>query len=155
MTLPHGAAGWSVVCDCSTHLLFWMIVGPFLQIVGIVKIRIRTDYLVIWVEHEISFITSGPVLWHLGLVARKPVFGGLRTTQAQTSLHIRAYWSAPLLFTYWKVSYLTLLQAKFNILAILCSWGDWFDSRFVEYPEDRFSRDEAQFYKSKVGCKVQ
>ena len=27
---------------------------------------------------------------HMGLDARKPVFGGLRTTQAQTSLRIRA-----------------------------------------------------------------
>ena len=29
-------------------------------------------------------------LYHLGLDVRKPVFGGLRTTQAQTSLRIRA-----------------------------------------------------------------
>ena len=44
----------------------------------------------------------------------KTVFGGLRTTQAQTSLRIRAVWSAPLLFAYSKVSYLDLLQAKFQ-----------------------------------------
>ena len=42
------------------------------------------------------------------------VFGGLQTTQAQTSLRIRAVWSAPLLYAYWKVSYLDLLQAKFQ-----------------------------------------
>ena len=54
------------------------------------------------------------VLEHMGLGARKPVFGGLRTTKAQTSLRIRAVWSAPLLFAYWKVSYLDLLQAKFQ-----------------------------------------
>ena len=30
------------------------------------------------------------VINYLGLVARKPVFGGLRTTKAQTSLRIRA-----------------------------------------------------------------
>ena len=35
---------------------------------------------------------------YMGLVARKPVFGGLRTPKAQTSLRIRAVWSAPLLF---------------------------------------------------------
>ena len=42
---------------------------------------------------------------HLGLDAnkmatraKKPVFGGLQTTQAQTSLYIRAVWSVPLLF---------------------------------------------------------
>ena len=48
------------------------------------------------------------------LDARKLVFGGLQTTQAQTSLRIRAVWSAPLLFAYWKVSYLDLLHAKFQ-----------------------------------------
>ena len=47
--------------------------------------------------------------------ARKPVFGGLRTTKAQTSLRIRAVWSAPLLFAFWKVPYLSLLQAKFQV----------------------------------------
>ena len=31
-----------------------------------------------------------PVILHMGLDARKPVFGGLRTTKAQTSLRIRA-----------------------------------------------------------------
>ena len=45
----------------------------------------------------------------------KPVFGGLRTTKAQTSLRIRTVWSVPLLFAYWKVSFLDLLQAKFHI----------------------------------------
>ena len=58
-----------------------------------------------------------PEIWELdmaymGLDARKPVFGGLRTTQAQTSLRIRAVWSAPLLFAIWKVSYVNLLQVK-------------------------------------------
>ena len=50
--------------------------------------------------------------WYMGLVARKPVFGGLRTTKAQTSLPIRAVWSAPLLFAFLKAPYLSLLQAK-------------------------------------------
>ena len=44
----------------------------------------------------------------------KPVFGGLPTTNAQTSLRIRAVRSVPLLFIYWKVSYLDLLRAKFQ-----------------------------------------
>ena len=39
----------------------------------------------------------------MGLDARKPVFWGLRTTKTQTSLRI-----------HWKVSYLNLLQAKFQ-----------------------------------------
>ena len=51
----------------------------------------------------------------MGLNGRKHVFGDLQIRQAQTSLHIRAVWSAPLLFAFWKVSYLGLLQAKFLI----------------------------------------
>ena len=50
----------------------------------------------------------------MGLDERKPVFGGFRTTEAQTSLRVRAVRSAPLLFAYWKISYLNLLQAKFQ-----------------------------------------
>ena len=50
----------------------------------------------------------------LGLEARKPVFGGLGTTQAQTSVRIRADWSAPLLLAYREESYLDLLRAKFQ-----------------------------------------
>ena len=51
----------------------------------------------------------------MGLVARKPVFGGFfLTTQSQNSLRIRAVWSAPLLFTFWKVSYVNLLHLKFQ-----------------------------------------
>ena len=49
-----------------------------------------------------------------GLDARKTVFRGLRISQAQTSLRIRAVRSAPLLFAFWQVSYLGLLQAKFQ-----------------------------------------
>ena len=69
----------------------------------------------------------------------------LGTTKAQTSLRgfIRAVWSAPLLFTYWKLSYLDMLQANSNFIASLCSWGDWFESRFVGNPEVRFCRNEA------------
>ena len=48
----------------------------------------------------------------------KPVFGGLPTTQAQTSLRIHAVWSAPLLFAYWKVSYLELLKGKFQFSSL-------------------------------------
>ena len=50
----------------------------------------------------------------MGLGARKPVFGSLQTTQAQTSLRIRADCSAPMLFAYRDVSYLDLLRAKFQ-----------------------------------------
>ena len=40
------------------------------------------------------------VAHNLGLVARKPVFGSLRTTQ-------------PFLFAFWKVKYVILLQVNF------------------------------------------
>ena len=39
---------------------------------------------------------------------RKPVFGGLQTTKAQTILRVRAVWSAPLLFANYKVSNIDL-----------------------------------------------
>ena len=80
----------------------------------------------------------------MGLVARKPVFGGLRTTKAQTSLCIRRVWLAPLLFTYWKVAYLDLLRTNFSFLSSLCSWGVWFESRIIGNPKDKFCRDEAK-----------
>ena len=35
-------------------------------------------------------MTTCYLLEYMGLDARKPVFGGLRTTKAQASLHIRA-----------------------------------------------------------------
>ena len=75
---------------------------------------------------DISFSCSHEI--HMGLVARKPVFGGLRTTQAQTSLRIRYWWN-------------------FIHLDCLCSWGDWFESRYVGNHEDRSSRDEAHIIK--------
>ena len=64
-----------------------------------------TDY------HELH----GSKMLELDLDVRKSVFDGLRITQGQTSLHIRTVWSAPLLFAFWKVSYLGLLQVKFQI----------------------------------------
>ena len=47
-------------------------------------------------------------------IVRRPVFDGLRTTKAQTSLRVRAVSSAPFLFILWKVSYVNLLQVKFQ-----------------------------------------
>ena len=56
------------------------------------------------------------IIWGLyGRNARKPVFEGLQTIQVQTSLRIRADWSASLLFAFWKASYVNLLQMKFKI----------------------------------------
>ena len=50
----------------------------------------------------------------MGFDVRKPVFGGLWTTQSQTSLRIRAVWSATLLFAFCKVSHVNMLQVKFH-----------------------------------------
>ena len=78
----------------------------------------------------------------MGLDARKPVFGGLRTAKAQTSLRIRAVWSAPFLFAYWN-----LLLAKFQILPSLCDWADWFVSRVsAETPKTGFVASRPKFY---------
>ena len=50
----------------------------------------------------------------MGLVATKPVFGGLQTTNVQTSLRMRAVWSVPLLFALRKELYVNFLQVKFQ-----------------------------------------
>ena len=55
-------------------------------------------------------------------------------------------WSAPLLFTYWNVSYLNLLQRNFNFLASLWSWGEWLESRFVGDPKDSFVVSRPMLY---------
>ena len=51
---------------------------------------------------------------HKGLVATKPVFGGLQTTKVQTSLRMHAVWSVPLLSALRKVPYVNFLQVKFQ-----------------------------------------
>ena len=83
----------------------------------------------------------------MGLKVIKSVCPGLHPTQAQTSLRIHAVCSAPLLFAFWKkyqlATLLTWYRWNLNFLASLCSWGDWFETRFVGNPKDRFSRDEA------------
>ena len=77
-----------------------------------VKNQTKPNFKNITVGSDLPIICKfGP---YMGLDARKPVFGGLGTTKAQTSLRFRADLSAPLLFAHWKV-YLNLLQAKFQI----------------------------------------
>ena len=36
-------------------------------------------------------------------------------------------------------------KRSFDFLASLCSCGDWFESHFVGYPGDRFSRDDGPY----------
>ena len=64
--------------------------------------------------HQFPSPQLTPTRYEIDLVVTNPVFGGLQTTKAQTSLRIRADWSVHLLFAYWKVSYLNLLQTKFQ-----------------------------------------
>ena len=40
-------------------------------------------------------------------------------------------------------SIICMLQVNFNFVANLCSGGDWFETRFVGNPEDRFSHHKA------------
>ena len=52
-------------------------------------------------------------LYHMGLDARKPVFGGLRTINLGTDQPVHSCsLTALLLLTYWKASYQNLLIAK-------------------------------------------
>ena len=76
----------------------------------------------------------------------KPCLRGLRITQAQTSMRIRAVWSAPLL-----VLYLDLLERNFNFLYSLWSWGDWFVSGNVGNPVARFCRDKTDLIRPLLG----
>ena len=76
----------------------------------------------------------------MGLNARKPVFCGFRRAKAHTSLPIRAFRSAPLLFSYWKVSYQDLLRAKFYFSSSLSSRGERFESRYVGNTKDKATR---------------
>ena len=66
---------------------------------------------------------------HMGLAARKPVFGGLRITQARSLI------SAFIIhFCY---------RRNFKFLDSLCSWGERFQPRFFKKPKDRFCHVEA------------
>ena len=46
---------------------------------------------------------------------RENLSSGVCEQHRQTSLHIHAVWSMPLLFSFWKVSYVNLLQMKFQL----------------------------------------
>ena len=81
-----------------------------------------------------------PTKNNMGLYARIPVFGRLRTKQVQTSLHslISAFF-----IRFLKSIICKLATGEISyFLESLCSWGDWFESPFVGNPEDSFCRDE-------------
>ena len=54
-------------------------------------------------KFEEESISSLVVSLQMGAASGKFVFGGLQTTKSQTSLCLRTVWSAPLLFTSWKL----------------------------------------------------
>ena len=83
----------------------------------VVTVWLRVGGLLMATVYRTSVTLAGlvSVRYHVGLDARKPVFGGLWITQAQTRLSILTVWSAPLLFAFWKVSYINLLQVIFQI----------------------------------------
>ena len=101
----------------------------------------------------IFFLVSNNVMfafymkYYMCLGVRKPVFVVLRTTRVQTSLRIRTVWSAPFLFTDWKIWYVNLLWASFNFLANVCSWAGRFGYDLVSNPEDKFSPVKAHYCK--------
>ena len=84
---------------------------------------------------------SGQFLY-MGLVARKTCLRGFlfNNTVTEQPAHPRSLISA--FVVHFLESFISKL-ATFKI-SVFCSWGDWFETRFVRNPEDRFSHDEAQ-----------
>ena len=61
----------------------------------------------------------------MGLDARKTVFWGLWTTEAQTSLRIRAIWPIRICYSFFESIISRLATYEISIfLASLCSWAD-------------------------------
>ena len=102
--------------DCANNNCAWVIIFP------------------VFSKH--SLIAIGPRL-------QKTCLRWFVTIKVQTSLRIRAVSSATLLSAFLDESYLHLLREKFQFLASLFSRRDWFKTRFVGTPEDRFSRVRA------------
>ena len=128
----HDQANHRNCCCCWNHLVFLTTVicftnhKSFPQLKQVIATAISLTYIYVcghaikWPCNEYSQVRTPSsqsgfcTLIYIVLDVRKPVFGGLQAIKAQTSLPIRAVWSAPLLFTFWKVSYQNLLQVKFQ-----------------------------------------
>ena len=86
----------------------------------------------------------------MGLDASRPVLGGgggggsANNTGADQPVHPRSLISAIVIRFVEVIICKTGYRWNFNFLASPCSLGDWFETRFVRNPEDRFCRDEAQ-----------
>ena len=76
----------------------------------------------------------------LGIHARKPA----NNKGADQPAHSRSLISALFVRFFGKYHIYTCYERYLIFLASLCSCGDWFESRFVGNPEDRFCRIEAQ-----------
>ena len=70
-----------------------------------------------------------------GLWWEKTCLLGLRTTKAQSSLRIC---TAFVIHVLESIIIQTCYMRNFNFLASLCTWGDWFESRFVGAPKTGF-----------------
>ena len=72
------------------------------------------------------------------------LWGFVNNTGADQPAHLRSLISAFVIHIL-EITISKLATSKiFIFLASLCSWGDWFETRFVGNPEDRFCRGEAQ-----------
>ena len=83
------------------------------------------------------------VKYQMGLVARKPVFGGLRTTQEQTSQRIRVVWSAPLFFCILESVKCKLVRGEISIIYIVSVADETCLKLALSETQSQFFRDEA------------
>ena len=85
-------------------------------------------------KYEKKMLTLFLEVWkvlYMGLDARKPVFGGLWTTKAQTDQRL-CYSLCE------KYRMYTCYRWNFNLLASLCSWVAWFETHFLGNPKTGF-----------------
>ena len=83
------------------------------------------NYLILINDSNLVSICDSNVFFHhhMGLDARKPVLG-VCCAPAQSDHH--------LCYSLIGKNYMsTCYRWNFNILASLCSWGDWFETRFI------------------------
>ena len=95
------------------------------------QVRLKKEQKKSILAASVASISPGPPFLpcmrdYMDLVEKKPVFGSFGITKSQTSLCIRAVWSAPLLFAFWKAPCLSLLQVKslFSAHPTSPSWSE-------------------------------
>ena len=103
--------------DQSAHMrmLVWPLAGRTYTIVGNLMSWLILFWCRLWpILHYFGPMGVYYIFTLYGPWCKKTCLWGLRTTKEQTSLPIGTDWSAPLLFAFWKVSYLYLLQVNFH-----------------------------------------